>query len=99
MENPKNSDNQKLAGLGTSATRHTFIPKLIRNKFITTENKNLTVTKQGEKLLEVLSKTPFKNISDVSETTRWEEELSENPDSFLEEIKSFIKDAVSGGAA
>ena len=99
MENPKNSDNQKLAGLGTPATRHTFIPKLIRNKFITTENKSLTVTKQGEKLLEVLSKTPFKNITDVSETTRWEEELSENPDSFLEEIKSFIKDAVSGGVA
>ena len=99
MENPKNSDNQKLAGLGTSATRHTFIPKLIRNKFITTENKNLTVTKQGEKILKVLSKTPFKNIADVSETTRWEEELSENPDSFLEEIKSYIKNAVSGDAA
>ena len=99
MENPKNSDNQKLAGLGTSATRHTFIPKLIRNKFITAENKNLLVTKQGERLLEVLSKTPFKNIADVSETTRWEEELSENPDSFLEEIKSYIKDAVSEGAA
>ena len=99
MENPKNSDNQKLAGLGTSATRHTFIPKLIRNKFITTENKNLTVTKHGEKLLEVLSKTPFKNIADVSETTRWEEELSENPDSFLEEIKSYITYAVSEGTA
>lgn len=99
MENPKNSDNQKLAGLGTSATRHTFIPKLIHNKFITAENKNLLVTKQGEKLLEVLSKTPFKNIADVSETTRWEEELSENPDSFLEEIKSYIRDAVSEATA
>ena len=99
MENPKSSDNQKLAGLGTSATRHTFISKLIRNKFITAENKNLQVTKHGEQLLEMLSKTPFKNLSDISETTRWEEELSENPDSFLEEIKSYIKDAVSEVAA
>ena len=98
MENPKNSDNQKLAGLGTAATRHTFIPKLKKSGFIGEEKKNLVATKTGEELLGLLSKTPFKTLADTAETTRWETELSENPAAFLSEIKAFTKKAAAGGS-
>jgi len=94
MENPKNSENQKLAGLGTAATRHTFVPKLKSSGFIEDDGKNLVMTKKGWELLDLLSKTKFNSLADISETTRWEQELSENPANFLEDIKVFIKSAV-----
>ena len=35
MENPKSIETEgKLIGLGTAATRHTFIPKLLKSKYI-----------------------------------------------------------------
>ena len=35
MENPKSIETEgKLVGLGTAATRHTFIPKLLKSKYI-----------------------------------------------------------------
>ena len=98
MENPKNSGNQKLAGLGTAATRHTFIPKLEYLDFVAEEKKNLIVTEKGKKLLSLLSESQFKSLADISETTRWEEELSEQPEKFLEEIKTFIRESAGGAA-
>ncbi len=94
MENPKNEEEQKLAGLGTPATRHTFIPKLLKSKFIQFDGKNILITESGENLLSALSKTDFKDLADIGETTRWEEKLAENPKDFLEEIKAFIRRGV-----
>lgn len=99
MENPKHDGTKKLAGLGTAATRHTFIPKLKKAKFITEENKCLLITRSGERLLSLLEKTPFRSIADISETTRWEEELAENPAKFLADITAYIRESVCGDMA
>lgn len=96
MENPKNEEGKKLIGLGTPATRHTFIPKLMKSKFIKLEGKNILITETGEKLLSALAKTDFKGLADIGETTRWEERLAENPEAFLDEIKEFVRNGVGG---
>ena len=98
MENPKGeSEDKKLAGLGTPATRHTFIPKLLRLNYIEIEKKNIQITKNGEKLLYLVKETPLSAIADVSETTRWEEKLSQNPSEFENEIKEFVRSSIKGG--
>ena len=98
MENPKGeSEDKKLAGLGTPATRHTFIPKLLRLNYIEIEKKNIQITKNGEKLLHLVKETPLSAIADVSETTRWEEKLSQNPSEFENEIKEFVRSSIKGG--
>ena len=96
MENPKGSEDQKLAGIGTAATRHTFIPKLKRLKFIKEMGKNLIVTSEGNNLLKLIETTPFGKLADISETTRWENELNDNPDRFLDEMKDFIRASTGG---
>ena len=98
MENPKGeSEDKKLVGIGTPATRHTFIPKLLRSKYIEIQNNNLVMTKTGEKLLNLVRKTPLAALADVGETTRWEEKLAQNPAAFESEIKDFIRSSVKGG--
>ena len=98
MENPKGeSEDKKLAGLGTPATRHTFIPKLLRLNYIEIQKKNIQVTKNGEKLLHLVKETPLSAIADVCETTRWEEKLSQNPSEFENEIKEFVRSSIKGG--
>lgn len=98
MENPKGeSEDKKLVGIGTPATRHTFIPKLLRSKYIEIQNNNLVMTKNGEKLLHLVKETPLSAIADVSETTRWEEKLSQNPSVFENEIKEFVRSSIKGG--
>ncbi len=98
MENPKDeSTEKKLVGIGTPATRHTFIPKLIKSKYIEIKNKNLVITKNGERLLELVNKTSLASIADIGETTRWEQRLEEDPVNFEEEIKDFVRSAVSSG--
>lgn len=104
MENPKADSlvtaqdkitTKKLAGLGTPATRHTFIPKLTKWGYITLEKKNLVSTSLGENLLKAVRGSPIKSLADIAETTSWEEQLDENPEKFLSDIKSFVKESVS----
>lgn len=98
MENPKGESGDKnLAGLGTPATRHTFIPKLLRLNYIEVQKKNLVITKNGEKLLRLVAESPLSAIADIGETTRWEEKLSQNPAAFEVEIKEFIRSSIKGG--
>ena len=98
MENPKGeSEDKKLVGIGTPATRHTFIPKLLRSKYIEIQNNNLVMTKTGEKLLNLVRETSLATLADVGETTRWEEKLAQNPAAFESEIKDFIRSSVKGG--
>ena len=98
MENPKNEEGKKLVGLGTPATRHTFIPKLLKSKFIQFDGKSILITENGERLLQVLGSTDFNGLADIGETTRWEEKLAENPEAFLDEIKAFVRTGVGGRA-
>ena len=97
MENPKGeSGDKKLAGIGTPATRHTFVPKLLHANYIEVKNKNLLITRNGEKLLHLVAETPLSAIADIGETTRWEEKLSQNPAAFELEIKEFIRSSIKG---
>ena len=98
MENPKGeSEDKKLAGIGTPATRHTFVPKLLRSKYIEIQNNNLVITRNGEKLLNLVRETPLASLADVGETTRWEEKLAQNPAAFESEIKDYIRSSIKGG--
>ncbi len=95
MENPKNEDiDKKLVGLGTAATRHTYIPKLEKIGYIKFDKKNILITKLGNTLLDSLEKTPLKRITDISETTEWEEKLNDMPEEFYKNIKEYVFQAV-----
>ena len=98
MENPKGeSEDKKLAGIGTPATRHTFVPKLLRSKYIEIQNNNLVITRNGEKLLNLVRETPLASLADVGETTRWEEKLAQNPAVFESDIRDLIRSSIKGG--
>lgn len=96
MENPKSIETEgKLVGLGTAATRHTFIPKLLKSKYIKFNKKDIVITELGKAFLEGLTKSPAKLLADISQTTKWEEQLKDNPELFLENIKEYIRNSVS----
>ncbi len=95
MENPKEENsNTKLVGLGTPATRHTFIPKLQKMNYIEITKKNITITPFGLKFLECVESSPIKKIASISNTTEWEQKLDASPVDFEKEIKIFVKTAV-----
>ena len=96
MENPKAADEtkEKLVGLGTQATRHTFIPELIENGYIKIEKKNIIVTNLGRTVIQAVRNSSIKTLADISETTNWEKELEENPELFETNIKRFVETAV-----
>lgn len=97
MENPKaeNESDGKLVGLGTQATRHTFIPKLKSCGYIELERKNILVTPLGKAVLNAVRSSPIRSIADVSETTNWEKSLEENPSDFERKIREFVRQSVS----
>ena len=103
MENPKadrhvsaeNAPQKKLVGLGTAATRHTFIPKLTKYGYIEQQKKNFTVTELGKTLLKAVRSSSIRSLADISATTDWEERLDENPAQFLTDTKAFVRKSVS----
>jgi len=100
MEKPKeNTDSpdrpqRKLAGLGTAATRHTFIPKLMKNGYIDIEKKSFFCTDMGRALLKAVRNSSISSLADVSATTDWEQRLEDDPAAFLNSIKRFVFDSV-----
>ena len=97
MENPKAQDENagKLIGLGTQATRHTFIPKLQSCGYIEIQKKDIVVTPVGKVVLNAVRSSPIKMLADVSETTTWEKQLEEDPTLFESKIKDFVRNSVS----
>lgn len=98
MENPRNEKEdyqKKLVGLGTPATRHTFIPKLLKYGYIVTEKKNFIATPLGHALIKNLRNSPIESLADISATTDWEERMEENPEKFLSDIKRFVRESAS----
>lgn len=110
MENPKEMNRQvsddedmseptrvgrKLIGLGTAATRHTFIPYLLKRGYIELQKKNLICTELGSVLLKAVRSSSIKSLADISTTTDWEERMNDNPDKYLDDIKTFVRDSVS----
>jgi len=96
MENPKSEDESqvKLVGLGTQATRHTFIPELLANGYIKIAKKNILVTELGKTVINAVRNSSIKSFADIGQTTEWEKQLEENPERFENDIKNFIKTAV-----
>ena len=96
MENPKSEDEEKvkLVGLGTQATRHTFIRELIENGYIKIEKKNIVATCIGRTVINAVRNSSIKALADVSETTNWERQLEENPELFEKNIRTFVEKAV-----
>lgn len=97
MENPKNEDERfgRLVGLGTPATRHTFIPKLLKSGYISTEKKNILITSLGRNLLGAIKESGIRSIADISETTTWEQRLDNDPAKFEAEIREYVSLSVA----
>ena len=84
----------KLVGLGTAATRHTFIPLLLKRGYIAFDKKNIICTDLGNTLLQAVRSSSIKELADVYTTTDWEERLDSDPDTYLSEIKEYVRNAV-----
>ena len=84
----------KLTGLGTAATRHTFIPLLQKRGYISFEKKNIICTELGSKLLKAVRSSSIKELADVSTTTDWEHRLDLFPSKYLMEIKDYVRKSV-----
>ena len=100
MEHPKGEGDSKLSGLGTPATRAEIIKKLFSSDYVKEDKKKLYTTERGRFLLEQLSKNELLNsLTDVSNTTDWEERLSKNPQAFEKEIADFVIECVKSGSS
>lgn len=95
MKNPKNHDENysgKLIGLGTPATRAKIVQSLIDRQLIELIKRNIIITEKGKFIIDQIMQLPkLAQLITISTTTKWEEELHNNPDNFLTQIKEFIK--------
>jgi DNA topoisomerase-3 len=99
MENPYNSEDKKLAGLGTPATRAAIIKLLFDRQYIREERKKLYASRKGLFLLEQLQKNRYLNmIADLSQTTEWENQLLRNPQEFEKNILHYLRDCVASSS-
>jgi DNA topoisomerase-3 len=96
MENPKSEDENKgkLVGLGTQATRHTFIPELRENGYIKIEKKNILMTELGRIVIGAVRNSSISCFADISQTTDWEKQLENNPELFENKIAIFVRKVV-----
>lgn len=96
MENPTSIDENtsKLIGLGTPATRHTFIPELLSNRYIKIEKKNIIITNLGRTVINAVRNSQIKTLANIEETTNWEKYLENNPEKFENEIKAFVSSSI-----
>ena len=96
MENPTSIDENtsKLIGLGTPATRHTFIPELLSNGYIKIEKKNIIITNLGRTVINAVRNSQIKTLANIEETTNWEKYLENNPEEFENKIKAFVSSSI-----
>jgi DNA topoisomerase-3 len=92
MENPRDEEGARLAGLGTPATRAEIIKKLFSREYVLEKGKKLHASEKGLFLLEQLKKDPdLAKIADVGQTTEWERELSEDPAAFEGRVAAYVR--------
>ena len=95
MENPRGVDGKHLTGLGTPATRGSILQKLVDRKYVLLKGKNVLISDDGNFLVEnILKNDELAEFISVPETTRWEEQLHDNTNAFIEGIKDFVRTAV-----
>lgn len=98
MEKPRGGEDERLVGLGTPAKRADIVKKLFDVGYVTEERKKLHATKKGLWLLTFLSKDrELAKVANVSQTTRWERELAENPVEFERHIRQYVSDSINPG--
>ena len=96
MENPRGEDGVRLTGLGTPATRGAILQKLVERKYVSLKGKTTLISDDGKFLIEnILKNNYLAAFISIPETTRWEEQLHENTDAFLDGIKDFVRHAVT----
>ena len=95
MKNPKGDKDEnlgKLAGLGTPATRAKILQGLIDRKLIEVIKQNILITEKGRFLIKQVLQLPrLADLISISTTTKWEQQLQDEPQKFLENIKQFIR--------
>ncbi|MGE9268165.1 MAG: DNA topoisomerase III [Verrucomicrobiales bacterium] len=88
-------------GLGTPATRAAIIETLLRQKYIAREGRDLHVTPNGLRLIQLLEEMEIKPLTSPSMTGDWESKLRQMEqgnlarDSFMREIIGFTEDIVA----
>jgi DNA topoisomerase-3 len=98
MENPRNKEDAKLTGLGTPATRSGIIKNLFDRGYVREDKKKLYATDKGIFLLGQLQKDErLRSITDVGETTAWEQQLQENPGAFKKSIIEYLRSCIKQG--
>jgi DNA topoisomerase-3 len=96
MENPRNGESARLAGLGTPATRGNILKDLFDKNYLSLNGKNIIPTGDGKFLVEILRKNDeLKKLCSVPETTRWEEQLNDDCAGFVKNIENYVRAAVS----
>ncbi|MCR1960762.1 DNA topoisomerase III [Thomasclavelia cocleata] len=92
----KNIDGIERVGLGTGATRAAIIEVLLDRGYVERKKKNLVPTERGIKLIDIVPN----EISDVSMTISWEEQIAEikngnvKSDVFVKHIEDYVCDVI-----
>ena len=96
MENPTMEDSEeRLAGLGTPATRGNILSKIEEYKYVVKQNKKYYATDKAFFLLKLLFKNPLTaKVANIAQTTQWEKDLEESPESFEKNIIRYITECV-----
>jgi DNA topoisomerase-3 len=95
MENPRDEEGVKLAGLGTPATRAAIIKTLFDREYLREEKKKLYATEKGLFLINQLKcHDELQKIADAAQTTEWEKQLRADPDGFEEAVVTWLRSCV-----
>lgn len=90
----------KERGLGTPATRASIIEGLITQKYVAREGKELTATRRGMDLVDLLGKIGLSTLSSPELTGDWEYRLKQmengrlQRDDFMQDIRRYTTDIV-----
>ncbi|MGB3225978.1 MAG: DNA topoisomerase III [Desulforhopalus sp.] len=97
VEDDELADAMKERGLGTPATRAAIIEKLINEKYVVREGKDLTPTGKAFELLALLEAMKIEVLASPEMTGEWEFKLNQilkgdfTRDKFMEEIRSMTQ--------
>jgi DNA topoisomerase-3 len=97
IEDDELADAMKERGLGTPATRASIIEKLIKEKYVVREGKDLTPTGKAFELLALLEAMDIEVLASPEMTGEWEYKLNQilrgefTREKFMEEIRSLTR--------
>jgi DNA topoisomerase III len=101
VDNDELADAMKERGLGTPATRASIIEKLINEKYVVREGKELTPTGKAFELLALIEAMKIDVLASPEMTGEWEHKLNQilkgqlTRDQFMKEIRELTKHITS----